>query len=188
MSSSAGIEPGNPYASPRNDVARPAVLRRRGGWWSALGTVVARTWVAFSVSAFSVAILLNAYLDRENLLQSDDPYIPALLVAVFCAGFALVRGLAKAAGGSVKVQRLAHFGAMAAAVVFLLTFDAVYPGIEVRGLWTFLAMVIALSGAAVYPFVSARPSKLYLVLASIPGVPFVAGYGHALTVMHARWP
>jgi len=185
MDSSASVEPGNPYASPRASLARRPARSHPRRWWSALGTVLARTWVAFSVAAFAVAVLLGALVERENFLESDDPYIPGLIVGVFCAGLALLRSLAEVAGASVNVRRLVYFAALAAVVVFLVGYDLLYVTGEGDGILTLFGGLIALIGAAVYPFVAARPGKLYLVLASIPGVLFVAGYFHVIMAMAA---
>ena len=183
MESSNSLRCENPYASPRSVGGDEQRRTRR---WRRCGVAAARVWVAFSLSLF-VATLAVAYFETENLLTSDDAYDIGLPIALFCTGFALVRGIAEAAGASVTIQRLAYFAPPAVLMLLCFGYDATHPSSDLPGFVTYCGTAIAAIGTAVYPFIAARISRTYLALASIPAVVFLVGYVHAMTVRGKLW-
>jgi hypothetical protein len=155
-------------------------------WVTASATVTARTWIALSVAAFGATLLL-ARIETENLLRSDDAYSLGFPVALFCAGFALVAGIAEAVTGSVIVQRFVYFSAVASLAILCLGYDATHPSSDLPHLVTYCGTIVAGTAAAIYPFVRAPITRLSLALLSLPGAVFLLGYWHAVSAMHARW-
>ena len=141
-----------------------------------------RTWIAFSVSSFTFAVLF-AIFDGDNPLRSDDPYILGLTVAAFTAGFSCLLATAYCFRLSSVVQRMAYFIPLSLIGVTLIVLDAAFPPPEGQGIPTMLAIVIAACGCLAYPLHSLKLTPVSVTLASIPGLVFLTGYACTLVVM-----
>ena len=141
-----------------------------------------RTWIAFSVSSFTFAVLF-AIFDGDNPLRSDDPYILGLIAAAFTAGFSCFLATAYCLGLSSVVQRMAYFIPLSLIAAALIVFDFASPSPEGQGIPTMLAIVIAISGCLAYPLHSLKLTPVSVTLASIPGLVFMIGYACALVAI-----
>jgi hypothetical protein len=158
---------------------------RMSEWKSLAWMVLLRMWLTFSIVAFVLAVVF-CVVERDNPLRSDDPYIPAGIVAAFCAGFALIYGVAQALSGSPIKQLAAYFGSVVGFSVFCIAVDFAAPSPEGQGILALFGVLIAVSGAATYPLLRIPLTKLCLVCASIPAVLYVFGYACAATSMWAH--
>jgi hypothetical protein len=147
--------------------------------------VLLRTWLAFSVVSFVVAVVCSV-VDHDNPLKSDDPYIVGGIAGGFCAGFAFVCSVVGELGGSRTKQLLAYFGLVLSVSVFLIVVDVAMPSPEGQGILTLFGVLIAVSSAATYPLLKIPLTKLSLVCASIPGIIYLLGYVCATIAMNAR--
>jgi hypothetical protein len=163
---------------------QPLPPSRIAKWGKIAATAVLRGWLAFSISAFAVALVL-AVLDQDNLLRSDDPYIPGCFAGAFCAFFALLGGGAGAICGSRIKELAAYFGPVVAISGALVLMDLV-PSPEGQGIPTIIGVLIAVSGTAAYPFSRIPLTKRFVVYASIPGILFIIGYSCAIISMSLR--
>ena len=159
--------------------------RRMPKWCSLAWMVLLRTWLTFSIMAFAVAILSSA-VHPEDLLKSDDPYVPALIAAGFCASFAFVYGVVRACGGSPLTQLIAYFGSALGLSILFVVVDAIVPMGEGRGILTFCGVLIAICGAASYPLLRIPLTKLSIVCSLDSRAPIRLGYYHAFIAMRTR--
>lgn len=153
-------------------------------WCRLAGTVLLRMWLTFSILAFVLAIAFSV-MQHDSLLASDDPYIPAGIVAGFCAGLTLAHCVVEALVSSPIKRIIAYFGSVLGLSVFFIVLDVI-PMNEGQGILTFLGVLIAIAGAATYPILRIRLTRLSLAFGSLPGVLYFLGYLCAAMAMSAR--
>jgi hypothetical protein len=154
-------------------------------WGLLAWTALLHTWLTFSIVAFVLAIVF-AVVKRGNLLASDDPYILAGIVAGVCAIFALLGSMAGGFRGALLRQVAVYFSVLFGLSGLLIVVDATCQMGEGQGIPTFLAVVIAVSGAVAYPLLRIPLTMLAIVLASIPGVLYAIGFCCAAIAVRTR--
>jgi hypothetical protein len=152
-----------------------------------VGTLALRSWLVFSALAV-LGFVVFLFLDGDNPLQSDDPYLVGFFFGTVAACFAILFTVMESIAQRVRritVRDLVYSVVLAGWCLLLLAGSR--GGGEGEGILVFSASASFVSGLLTYPLCRYNPPRVVVIVVSCMGVLLFAMYGVVCVRMAQRF-